>query len=338
LPGGLIFLSLRGDPMSGRRDFLITAVAILLIAPSPGAAQTAGRIYRLGILRATAPAPDAPALVTALRNLDYTEGRNLVIERRHASGELDRLPGLARELVQLRMDAIVCVGSAAVRAGREATSTIPIIMFGNFDPVALGHVTNLARPEANVTGILISADGTLAGKRLELLRELAPRAARIAVLAPDDPNFRLQLQETQKAAAMLKLELEVVEVRGGDYGGAFAAISSRRSDALVVGAHTYFMLDRKPIIALAAKHRLPAVYEWPEQVRDGGLMAYGTSLDGLYARIATYADQLFRGKKPAELPVEQPTTFRLVLNLSTAKALGLTVPQSVLLRADEVIQ
>jgi len=325
--------------MTDRRNFLIAAGAIWLMAPIPSAAQSAGRIYRLGVLRSTAPAPDpSPALVDTLRDLGYTEGRNLVIERRYASGQPDRLAGLARELVQQRMDAILCVSGQAVRACREATSTIPIIMFGNFDPVASGLVTNLARPEANVTGVLISADGTLAGKRLELLRELAPRAARIAVLAPDDPNFRLQLQETQKAAAALKVELEAVEVHGGDYNGAFAAISSRRPDALVVGAHAYFMRDRKPIIALAAKHRLPAVYEWPEQVRDGGLIAYGTSLDGRYARMAIYADQLFRGKKPADLPVEQPTTFRLVLNLRTAKALGLTIPQSLLVRADEVIQ
>jgi putative ABC transport system substrate-binding protein len=322
-----------------KRNTLL-AIFSLVTLPLHSFAQSAGRIYRLGMLRATTPAPEvSTALLDTLRERGYIEGRNLIIERRFASGQLDRLPGLARELVQLRVDAIMCLGPAAtVRAGREATSTTPIIMFGNFDPVALGLVTNLARPEANVTGILISADGTLAGKRLEFLRELAPRAARIGMLAPDVPSFRLQLQETQKAAAALKLELEVVKVRGGDYSGAFATISSRRPDALVVGASTFFMRDRKAIIALAAKHRLPAVYEWPEQVRDGGLIAYGTSLDGLYARIGAYADQLFRGKKPADLPVERPTEFELVINLKTAKALGLKIPQSLLLRADRLIE
>lgn len=318
-----------------------TVLALLAIAAAPlGAqAQPSGRIYRLGVLRATEPAPDlSTALLDTLRERGYIEGRNLIIERRFASGQLDRLPALARELVQLRMDAMICVGPAPVRAAREATSTIPIILFGNFDPVALGLVTNLARPEANVTGILISADGTLAGKRLELLRELAPHAARIGMLAPDAPSFRLQIQETQRAAAALNVELDVVVVRGGDYSGAFASISGRRSDALVVGASTFFMLDRKRIIALADKYRLPAVYEWPEQVRDGGLIAYGTSLDGLYARIGVYADELFRGKKPADLPVEQPRKFELVVNLKTARAIGIRIPQSILLRADRIIE
>ena len=321
-----------------RRDAVL-ALAALGAAPRSVLAQPRGRIYRLGVLRATAPAPDlSTAMLDTLRERGYIEGRNLIIERRFASGRLDRLPGLARELVQIPVDAIVCVSTSSVRAGREATSTIPIIMFGNFDPVALGLVTNLARPEANVTGILIAADGTLAGKRLELLRELVPHAARIGMLVPDVPGFQLQLQETQQAAAALKVRLEVVKVRGGDYSGAFATISDRRLDALVVGASTFFMLDRKPIIALAAKYRLPAVYEWPEQVRDGGLIAYGTSLDRLYARIGAYAVELFRGKKPADLPVEQPVKFDLAINLRTAKTLGLNIPQSLLVRADRVIE
>ena len=292
--------------MNGRRDFLAAAVAAWLVAPGPAAAQPVGRIYRLGVLIASAPTQGAsPVLVDTLRKLGYIEGRNLVVERRYANGQIDRLPGLARELVQLRVDAMVCVGAAAVLAGREATTTIPIVMFGNFDPVALGLVMSLARPEANVTGILIAADGTLAAKRLELLREMVPRATRIALLVPDDPNFRAQTQETQLAAAAMKVELDVVEVRGGDYASAFAGIVKRRTEALVVGAHVYFVVDRKAIVAMAAKHRLPAIYEWAEQVRDGGLMAYGTSRDGLYARVAMYVDQLFRGKTPAELPVER---------------------------------
>jgi putative ABC transport system substrate-binding protein len=185
---------------------------------------------------------------------------------------------------------------------------------------------------------LISADGTLAAKRLELLRDAVPHAMRIAVLSPEDPNFALQLEETRKAAAAMKVALDVVQVSGSDYAAAFSKLGTLKPDALVVGAHSFFMLDRQAIIALAAQYRLPAVYEWPEQVRDGGLLAYGTSLDGLYARMAVYVDQLFRGKKPAELPVEQPTVFNVAINLKTAKALGLQIPSSLLLRADEVVQ
>jgi putative tryptophan/tyrosine transport system substrate-binding protein len=325
--------------MTTRRDLLRLAGGTWLASPPASFAQTASRALRLGILRATAPAQDVPpALLASLREAGYTPGSNLVIERRYASGQNERLPELARELVAAKVDVLVCVGPAAVDAGRKATSTIPIIMFGNFDPVALGLVANLARPEANVTGVLISADGTLAGKRIELLRELVPKATRVAMLATADRSFRGQIDETQAAARALGVVLEVVEVQGGDYAAAFARMADRRCEALVVGASTFFMADRKPIIALAAQHRLPAVYEWPEQVREGGLLAYGTNLDQLYARIGSYADLLVRGRKPAELPVEQPATYRLVLNLRTARSLGVSVPRSLLLRADEVIQ
>jgi putative ABC transport system substrate-binding protein len=245
---------------------------------------------------------------------------------------------LARELVADKVDVLVAVGSSAAQAARTATSTIPIILFGNFDPIALGLVTNLARPEANVTGILISADGTLAAKRLELLCEAVPHAVRFAMLAPQERNFRLQIDETLRAAGALGVTLDVEEVRQGEYAVAFVRLAARKPDGLVVGAHTQFMMDRLAIIRLAAQHRLPAVYEWPEQVRDGGFLAYGTDLYRLWARVAIYADLLVRGRKPADLPVELPTTFRLALNVRTAKALGLVVPKSLLLRADEVIQ
>lgn len=325
--------------MTNRRSLLCVAGAICLASHQPVFAQTAGRTLRLGILRPTAPAQDVPpAMLESLREAGYTPGSNLVLERRHAGGQLERLPALARELLALKVDVLVCVGSAAVEASRKATSTVPIIMFGNFDPVALGLVANLARPEANVTGVLIAADGTLAGKRIELLREFVPKASRIAMLAVADRGFRPQIDETRAAARALGVALDVVEVQRGDYAAAFVRMAAQKPDALVVGATTFFMADRRPIIALAAEHRLPAVYEWPEQVRDGGLLAYGTSLDQLYARIGTYAVQLMQGRKPADLPVVQPATYRLVLNMRTAKALGLVVPQSLLLRADEVIQ
>jgi putative ABC transport system substrate-binding protein len=326
-----------------RREF-ISAVGFGLLVTSLGAeAQQAGRVYRLGMLfPTTPPLPDqrttASLMPPALRELGYVEGQNLVIERRYAEGKLERVPGLARELVQLRVDIIVAVSSTAIRAARDATATIPIVMFGNFDPVAAGFVASLARPGGNVTGILIAPGGTLAAKKLELLKEAVPRAARIAFLAPDDPNFGRQVQEVQTAALSLAVKLVVVEVRDGGYDRAFAAIAAERPGALFVGATSYFMRDRKRIIELAAKHRLPAIYEWPEQVEDGGLMAYGTSLSGLSRRIAAYIDRIFKGAKPGDLPVEQPTTFELVINLKTAKALGLAIPPSLLGRADRVIE
>ena len=290
------------------------------------------------MLRPSAPSAQPAALIESLRSLGYVQGRNLVIEARYADAQLDRLPALARELVQQRVDVLMAVGSAAVQACRNATASIPILMFGNFDPVAQGLITHLARPEGNTTGILIAADGTLAAKRLEVLREAVPRANRIALLAPPDPTFAFQIEETRRAAAALKVELDVVTVHGRDYAQAFAAIAARRPDALVVGAHSIFMSDRQPIVALAAKHRLPTVYEWPEQVRDGGLMSYGASLDTLYARVASCAAQLFAGKPPAELPVEQPTGFRLVINRRIARELGLVLSPALLLRADEMIE
>jgi putative ABC transport system substrate-binding protein len=291
----------------------------------------------------TPPFPDdqrttAILIPPALRELGYVEGQNLVIEQRYAEGKLERLPGLMREMVQLRVDVIVAVSAAAIRAARDATATIPIVMYGNLDPVAAGFVASLARPGGNLTGVLIAPGGTLAAKKLELLKAAVPGAARIALLAPADPNFARQVQEVQTAALSLGVKLVVVEVRDGGYDRAFATIAAERPGALFVGAHSSFMRHRKRIIELAAKHRLPAIYEWPEQVKDGGLMAYGTSLSGLSRRIAAYVDQIFKGAKPADLPVEQPATFELVINLKTAKALGLTIPPALLGRADQVIE
>jgi putative ABC transport system substrate-binding protein len=211
-------------------------------------------------------------------------------------------------------------------------------MVGNFDPVALGFVASLARPGGNVTGVLAAAEGSLAGKKLELLKQIIPRAGRIALLGSDDPNLRAQVLETQKAASALGIELRVVLAQGDDYRTAFASIAAQRCDALLVAAAPFSLRDRRPIIDLAAKHRLPAIWEWPVQVEDGGLMAYGASLDGLIQREAEYVDRIFKGARPADLPVDQPSTARLVINLKTAKALGLTMPRSLLLRADEVIQ
>lgn len=298
---------------------------------------------RLGVLRPgapSAPADDTEVLLLppALRDLGYVEGRNLTIERRWAHGELQRLPALARELVAAACDVVLAIGSLAVRAMTQASSTLPVVMFGNFDPVALGLVGNLARPGGNVTGVLIAPDGTLAGKRLELLKQAVPQASRIGLLIPDDESVRQQVQETRVAAHALGVALPVVAVRKGDYAAAFATLARERVAALVVGSHQYFVRDRRRIVELAAAHRLPAMYEWREQVAVGGLMTYSTSLAGVYQRVAAYVDRIHKGAKPGDLPVERPTKFELVINLEAARRIDLVVPHALLLRADEVIE
>lgn len=221
---------------------------------------------------------------------------------------------------------------------RRTAAALPIVFFGNFDPLATGLVASLARPGNNLSGVLIAVDGTLAAKKLELLKEAAPRATRIVFLSPDDPAMQVQIAETRQAAAGLGLELSVVTVRGADYPGAFAAITAERAQAVFVGAQTTFVTDSKLIIDLARRNKLPTIWEWPEQVRDGGLMAYGTSRTALYERVASYIDRIFRGARVGDLPIEQPTTFGLVLNQGTARAIGLPLPRALLLRADEVIE
>ncbi len=329
-----------------RRAFLGILAGGLLAAPlGAGAQPAAGKVYRLGVLSTVTapPSSDQMAAVTlvprALRKLGYVEGQNLIIERRYAGGQLERLPGMAKDLVRLGSDVIFAVALPAIQAAKDASATIPIVFYGNFDPVANGLVGNLARPGANVTGVLIAPEGTLAAKKLELLKETVPQATRIAVLVPEDfASMRLQIQEAQDAAPALRVSLSVVQVKGGDYDRAFATIAVERPGALFVASTAYFMRDRKRIIELAAMHRLPAIYEWPEQVEDGGLMAYGTSFSVTTQRAAAYIDRIFRGAAPGDLPIEQPTKFDLVINLKTAKTLGLTIPSSLLQRADQVIE
>ena len=310
--------------------------------PLHAQSQAPERVWRIGILRPSAPPlPDDATwagIPRALRDIGYVEGRNLVLEHRYASGNLEQLVPLARELAAARVDLVVAVSAAAVRATREVSSLWPIVMFGNFDPVALGLIASLARPGGNVTGVLIAPDGTLAGKRLELLRQVVPGATRIGYLSPPpDASSAQQLAEARKAAQALGVTLAEAELRDGDYERAFAALVAQRPGALLVAAHTLFVRDRARIIALAARHRLPAIYEWREQVVDGGLMTYSTSLAWTYERIASFVDRILKGARPADLAVERPAKFELVINQRTARALGLVVPQAVLLRADEVI-
>ncbi|MEO7852676.1 MAG: ABC transporter substrate-binding protein [Rubrivivax sp.] len=314
------------------------------MAPLVALTQPADRVHRQGILHpGTLPPASDPHMVTAytapLRDLGYVEGRNLRVERRYADGRRDRLSDLARELLALKVDVVLAVGPVAARVAKEVTTTTPIVFLLNTDPVAAGLVQSLARPGGNVTGVLISPEGSLAGKRLELLRDSVPRATRIALLAPDEQGVAWpQLQETRAAAVSMGLDLVVVEARGGDYVRAFAAIGALHAQALVVAANAGFLRDRKTIIALAAKYRLPATYEWPRQVKDGGLMSYGADDIETYKQVTSYIDRLFKGAKPMDMPIWQPSLLYLVLNLRTAKALGLAIPQSLLLRADEVIE
>jgi ABC-type uncharacterized transport system substrate-binding protein len=329
--------------MMDRRRFLLTSLAGALAAPLAVEAQLAGRAYRLGVLRQTEPEPPNPrstmvSLTTGLRELGYVEGQNLAIEHRFAGGRIERLPELARELVQLQMDVIVAVAPYAIRAARDATTTIPIVMYGGVDPIAAGIVASLARPGGNLTGVLIAPGFTLVGKKLELLQEVVPRAMRIGFLSPDNSGAQGQVPEAQKAAASLNLKLVVAEVQDGNYDRAFNTMVAERPSALFVANSPTFMRDRKRIIDLVAKHRLPAIYEWAEQVEDGGLMSYGSSSTWVSRRVAAYVGRIFKGAKPADLPIEQPTQFEFVINLKTAKALGLTIPPSLLARADQVIE
>jgi putative tryptophan/tyrosine transport system substrate-binding protein len=325
-------------PMIARR-LLVVALA-LLATPLTVEAQPAGKVYRLGILSpGKPPAPDTSShlhVIEVLRELGYAEGRNLVIERRYAEGKTDRLSGLARELVRLPVDVIVAIGSA-VDAAKDATQTIPIVMGIVSDPVGRGSVASLARPGGNITGVAYAVGPEISQKRLELLKEAVPRAATIAGLAGVDTS-QIMRQETQKAASSLGVKLIVVDVQGDGYERAFAAVMAERADALAVISSVILNIDRRRIIDLARRHRLPAIYEWAEHAEEGGLMAYGASNRERFRRVAIFVDRIFKGAKPSDLPVEQPTKFELVINLKTAKALGLTIPPSLLLRADRVIE
>ncbi|MEO6743005.1 MAG: ABC transporter substrate-binding protein [Caldimonas sp.] len=322
--------------MTCRRPFLSMIAAALLTGPTALQAQIPGRVYRLGILRPTGPAPFDVNIPEALRDRGYLEGQNIVIDRRYGEGRLERMPVFARELVAGKVDAIVAIGAVSVRAAMAATSTVPIVMFGNFDPVASGLVKSLARPGGNLTGVLIAPDGTLAGKKLELLLEVVPGATRVGMLSHYDPAVRQQVAELRKVASALGLSVHPVEVVDGDYERAFTALAAERPQMLFVAASTYFVRDRLQIIERAARYRMPAIYEWREHVQDGGLMAYATSLPALHKRVADYVDRIFEGAKAGDMPIEQPSKFELVINRKTAKALDLKLSPSLLLRAEVI--
>ncbi len=320
-----------------RRAFLSTLAGGLLAAPLVGPAQPASKVYRVGYLSSAANVFEP--FRQALRESGYVEGQNLVIEVRLAAGRLDQLPALAADLVRARVDVIVAVSPPAIQAAKEATTTIPIVMaFSSIDPVHSKFVDSLARPGGNITGVAMIAD-EITGKRLAVLKEMLPRATRIAVLAQvNHSSSTSQVKAAREAAKSLGIELDVVEVRDSrDYETALTAVTKRVPGLFVVSNPTFFD-DRQRLAAVAAKHHLPILCEWREMAVAGCLMAYGPNIFDLYRRATTYVDKILKGAKASDLPVEQPTKFELVINLKTAKALGLTIPQSLLLRADELIK
>jgi putative ABC transport system substrate-binding protein len=324
-----------------RRTFLCGLTLGTLALPFAAEAQQAGKVPRIGFLYygSPGPSPELDAFRQGLRELGCIEGQNIAIDVRFASGRVERLPELAAELVRLKVDVIVTPGTPASVAAKKATSTIPIVFAGVADAVGAGLVANFARPGGNITG-LTSISAELGGKRLELLKEVAPKASRVAVLYnPADRSNVLVLKELQESAPALGLTLQPLEVRGpGEFKGAFVAMSRKRAHALFGAAGVLTTGHRKAIVDLSAKSRIPAMWGERQFVEAGGLMSYAVNFYDQVRRAATYVDKILKGAKPADLPVEQPTKFELVINLKTAKALGLTIPRSLLLRADEVIQ
>ena len=274
-----------------------------------------------------------------LRDLGYVEGQTIAIEYRWAEGKFERVPPLAAELVHLKVDVIVTAGEAAVRAARQATTTIPIVMASHPDPVGTGVISSLARPGGNLTGLSILAPD-LAEKRLELIKEAVPKLSRVAVLwNPDNLGKVLEFKVTQAAARALGVTLQPVEVRKAkDFDMAFSAILRKRPDALVTFVETLTLVHQTQIVDFVTRNRLPMVAELRVFTELGGLMSYGANQPDLFRRAATFVDKILKGAKPSDLPVEQPTRFELVINMKTAKALGLAFPQSILIRADQVIQ
>ena len=328
--------------MNRRRRLLWCAGAGLLIGPSPIFAQAQGKVYRVGYLspRATHSAVD-DAFLLGMRELGYTVGRNLVIEYRWAGNDLNRLQPLADELARLNIDLILTATTAGTRAAMRATRTIPIVMAATSDPVAAGLVASLGRPGGNVTGMSLQTTD-MARKRLQLMREIAPSATRIALLAeqvtgPTQGTTKLLVEETQVAAKQMGIGLIVTEIaNANEFVDAFALYKREQAQALIVQVAQLTIEHRTRIVELAAMQRLPAMYEVRNFVDDGGLVSYGPDLRESYRRAAVYVDRIFNGAKPGDLPVEQPDRLELVINVKTAKELGLTIPRTLLVRAELV--
>ena len=328
--------------MELRLAFGVILLLAWLFNPVAVQAQQAANVARIGWLGFGGPSCRNEAFLQGLRDLGYVEGRNVVVECRSAEGKLEQLPTLAAELVSLKVDVIVAQSTAAALAAKQATRAIPIVFGAVSDPVATGLVASFARPGGNVTGSSFFAP-ELVGKSMELLTQVVPGVSRVAILwqppAFGEAQGKALLTAAEVAAQTLRVRLQVVEARGpDDFNRAFSEMTRGRAEALAVLTSATFPQGRRRLVDLAAKSRRPAIYPFREDVEAGGLMSYGPNVSDLFRRAATYVDKILKGAKPADLPVEQPTKFELVINLKTAKALGLTIPQSLLLRADELIQ
>ena len=331
-----------------RRVFIGTLTGGLLAAPLAAEAQQAEKVYRIGYLSIGA-APGTPGSYTRpldgfrqqLRELGWVEGRNLAIEYRFADGRNDRLPGLAEELVRLKVDLLTAAPTPAALAAKKATSTIPLVGLSLTEPVEVGLVPSLARPGGNVTGVSYTFGTEIFGKQLELLRDVVPKVRRVGVIGDpgSSPAYPHMLDAVKSAGKSLGLELQIVEVRkASEFEGAFTALARERAGALLLTGAPLFFLNRTRLADLAAKHRLPSLSTQEQWVDAGGLMSYGPNFVDVYRRGAVYVDRILKGAKPGELPIEQPTNLVLVLNLKTAKKLGLTIPPALRQRADQVIE
>jgi putative tryptophan/tyrosine transport system substrate-binding protein len=333
-----------------RRRFIEVIAGGLLAAPLAAEAQQAGKVYRVGFILTTSPVsemagpepvhPLVRAFVHGLRALGYVEGQNLILERRTAEGRFERLGDIVAELVRLKVDVIVTVTNMMASVAKAVTTTVPIVMLASGDPVGAGLVQSLARPGGNITGLTVSPGSEIEAKRLELLKEALPRVARVAFLGiKEEEDWPSPYGRTVRTAAQaLGITLVRAEFAPHQFTDAFRLIRDARTDALFVAFGGAVYADRSLIVDFATRARLPTTFSFREAVELGGLMSYGTNVPDVFRRAAYYVDKILKGAKPADLPVEQPTKFELVINLKTAKALGLTIPQSLLRRADEVIQ
>ena len=320
-----------------RRDTVVALFA--LCASRASFAQQTGKVWRIGYLAGIEGSRAPDAFFDGLRERGYVEGTNITVEHRFAARDVPKLEAFAAELVSLNVDLIVALATPAAQAARKASRTIPVVFWGVVDPIGAGLVVSLARPGGNATGLsLVSSE--LAGKRIELLRELVPNLSRVAILLnPTNASNVLQLREAEAVSRKWGIDVQALEVRApDDLERAFPAAVQNRANALIVLDDPFLVVQRKKVSALASRNRLPAMYGFGENVEAGGLIAYGPSVTDQVRRVAAYAEKILKGTSPADLPVEQPMRFELMINLKTAKALGLKVPQSILVRSDRVIE
>jgi putative ABC transport system substrate-binding protein len=326
-----------------RREFVITLGAVAATLPIEALAQQAGKVYRIGFLANDPAIPTQPAgqaFLDGLRESGFIEGKNVTIDRRFAEGRLDRYADLVADLAQLKPDVLVTSANEATLAAKQAATAIPIVMMNVSDPVGQGIIASLARPGGNITGVIQDDTAEISAKRMQLLKDAVPRAAKVAVLLnPDHPYDRSQWEQLEVAARSLKVTLrQLVAGRASEIEGAFASIGSDRPDVLLLPISSLGFPNRGLIIELALKNRLPAMSPFREMTEIGGLMSYGSVRVDRFRHAAIYVGKILKGAKPADLPVEQPTKYELVINLKTAKSLGLEIPRDLLLVADEAIE